>query len=61
MRLNINFLVRPSKVLKNGLWAIECSTTINGKRIYQRLPRQIKLSNWNQSKQQVRGNSLEAR
>jgi len=60
MKLKINFLVRPSKVLKNGLCCIECSITVNGKRIYQRLPRMINIKNWNQSNQQVRGKSPEA-
>ena len=60
MKISICFLIRPSRVLKNGLCSIESCITINGKRLTQRLPRQVKPSNWNQSKQQVRGKSEES-
>jgi len=61
MKFRINFLLRPSKALKSGLINLECCITVNGKRMYQRLPRQINLSDWNQEKQQVKGKSQEAK
>lgn len=60
MKISICFMVRPSRVLKNGLCSIECSISIGNKRLTQRLPRQIKPSEWNQSKQIAKGKSPEA-
>lgn len=60
MKLRINFLLRASKTNKSGLINLECCITIDGKRMYQRLPREIKLTNWSQSKQQVKGKTEEA-
>lgn len=60
MKISICFMVRPSRALKNGLCSIECSISIGNKRLTQRLPRQIKPSDWNQSKQVAKGKSLEA-
>ncbi len=60
MKISICFLVRPSRVLKNGYCSIECCISIGNKRFTQQLPRQVKPSDWNQSKQQVRGKSTEA-
>lgn len=60
MKISIYFLIRPSRILKNGLCSIECCITINNERLSQSLPRQVKPSNWNQAKQQVRGKLPEA-
>ena len=60
MKFRINFLVRPSKVLKSGLINLECCITVNGGRFYIRLPRQLRASEWNQEKQKVKGKSEEA-
>lgn len=60
MKFRVNFLLRPSKALNSGLINLECCITVNGKRMYQRLPRQIGLSDWNQKKQQVKGKSEKA-
>jgi len=60
MTISICFLIRPSRVLKNGVCSIECCITVRGKRFTKRIPRQVKPSNWNQSKQEVRGKSEEA-
>ena len=60
MTISICFLIRPSRVLKNGVCSIECCITVRGKRFTKRLPRQVKPSNWNQSKQEVRGKTEEA-
>ena len=59
MRFKENFLVRPSKASKSGLVNVECCITIDGKRLYQRLPRQIKPSNWDNKKNAVKGKSDE--
>ena len=61
MKFRINFLLRPSKALKSGLINLECCITVDGKRMYQRLPRQINLYDWSQEKQQARGKSQEAK
>jgi len=60
MTISICFLIRPSRVLKNGMCSIECCITVRGKRFTKQLPRQVKPSNWNQSKQEVRGKTAEA-
>ena len=60
MKFRINFLVRPSKMSKFGLCSIECCITVEGNRFYQRLPRQVQPTNWNQSQQKVKGKSPEA-
>lgn len=60
MKIRICFMIRPSRVLKTGLCSIECTVTLDNKRFTQRLPRQVKPSNWNQAKQAVKGKSTEA-
>ena len=59
MRFKENFLVRPSKASKSGLVSVECCITIDGKRLYQRLPRQIKPSQWDNKRNEVKGKSEE--
>lgn len=60
MTISIYFLIRPSRILKNGVCSIECCITVRGKRFTKQLPRQVKPSNWNQSRQEVRGKTAEA-
>lgn len=54
--MKLNFVVRSSKVRKNGLCPIELSIIINNDRKVISLDRQINPKHWNQKSQTVRNN-----
>lgn len=56
----VKFAVRKSKQSKQGLCPIEMSVSYNGERVYFSTSKQVKYSDWNKQKQQVKGSSQEA-
>lgn len=54
--MKVSFLVRASKVGKNGLCPIECAVSVNGSRKIITVDRRVKESDFNPSTQKVRGN-----
>lgn len=56
----VRFSARKSKQSKQGLCPIEASISYNGERIYFSTSKQVKPTDWNKQKQQVKGNTKEA-
>lgn len=56
---SIIFLVRPAKMKKNGLCPLECKITMNWKRVYMYLSRDMKAEFWDSKKQRVTSKSPE--
>ena len=59
--MTVYFSLRRSKVNKKGQSPIEVSISFNGERIYFCTGKSASASDWDKVKQQVRGNTKEAR